>query len=201
MDRRIILIHDSEIIQRGLHSLIDSLFECNTILLNSPSELKNYTRIKGTRLILLADSRLDQSIINAEVQKFDVSNSIKIVLVLDASEQSTCPEGCDCCLSLNDPKERIKQLLQPFFYTNNHPSEKNNSALLTERETDVLKLVAFGKTNKEIGDELYISIHTVISHRKNITEKLGIKSISGLTVYAILNNLIDTKKIDPNELI
>ena len=76
-------------------------------------------------------------------------------------------------------------------------SKKKNATGLTEREIDVLRLVAFGKTNKDIADKLCISIHTAISHRKNITEKLGIKSISGLTVFAILNNLIDTSVIDP----
>ena len=64
-----------------------------------------------------------------------------------------------------------------------------------------MQLVALGNSNKEIAEKLFISIHTVISHRKNITEKLGIKSISGLTVYAILNKLIDTNSIDPEQLI
>lgn len=61
---------------------------------------------------------------------------------------------------------------------------------LSEREKSVLKLVAKGFTNKEIADKLFLSTHTVIAHRKNITTKLGIKTISGLTVYAILNNII-----------
>ena len=55
---------------------------------------------------------------------------------------------------------------------------------------DVLKLVAKGLTNKEIADELNLSVHTVITHRKNITSKTNIKSISGLTIYAMLNKLI-----------
>jgi DNA-binding NarL/FixJ family response regulator len=61
---------------------------------------------------------------------------------------------------------------------------------LSEREKTILKNVAGGLTNKEIAEKLFISSHTVITHRKNITNKLGIKTISGLTVYAILNNLI-----------
>jgi DNA-binding CsgD family transcriptional regulator len=61
---------------------------------------------------------------------------------------------------------------------------------LSEREIEILKLIALGYTNKEIGDKLFISIHTVITHRKNITSKLGIKTIAGLTVYAILNKII-----------
>lgn len=66
---------------------------------------------------------------------------------------------------------------------------------LSERERDVLILVAKGKTNKEIADELNISIHTVMSHRKNITHKTGIKSVAGLTVYALLNNLLDQSDV------
>lgn len=66
---------------------------------------------------------------------------------------------------------------------------------LSERERDVLILVAKGKTNKEIADELNISIHTVMSHRKNITHKTGIKSVAGLTVYALLNNLLDQNDV------
>ena len=62
---------------------------------------------------------------------------------------------------------------------------------LSNRETAVLVLVAKGLTNKEIADQLNVSPHTVMSHRKNIVHKTGIKSVAGLTVYAMLHNLID----------
>ncbi|HSO88332.1 MAG TPA: LuxR C-terminal-related transcriptional regulator [Draconibacterium sp.] len=62
---------------------------------------------------------------------------------------------------------------------------------LSDREIEVLTKMVKGFANKEIADMLNISVHTVISHRKNITEKTGIKSLSGLTIYAI------TKKIIP----
>ena len=61
---------------------------------------------------------------------------------------------------------------------------------LSAREKDVLRLIAGGKINKEIADELCISINTVITHRKNISTKLGIKSASGLSLYAMMNGLI-----------
>jgi len=61
---------------------------------------------------------------------------------------------------------------------------------LSERETDVLILLVKGLSNKEIADKLNISIHTVISHRKNIIEKTGIKSLPGLTIFAISKKLI-----------
>ncbi|MCQ2297691.1 MAG: response regulator transcription factor [Bacteroidales bacterium] len=60
---------------------------------------------------------------------------------------------------------------------------------LSAREMDVLTLIAQGLSSKEIADRLCISIHTVNSHRKNITRKTGIKSVAGLAVYAMLHNL------------
>jgi len=67
---------------------------------------------------------------------------------------------------------------------------------LSLREREVLQLVACGFINKEIADKLYISLHTVISHRKNITRKLQIKTVAGLTIYALLNGLISSKNIN-----
>lgn len=61
---------------------------------------------------------------------------------------------------------------------------------LTPRETEVLKEVARGRLNKEIADRLNISLTTVISHRKNLTEKLGVKTVSGLTIYAVMHGLL-----------
>ena len=69
-------------------------------------------------------------------------------------------------------------------------------AELSDREKEILVSVAHGMINKEIADKHHISVNTVISHRKNITRKTGIKTVAGLTVYAILNNLIDIKSIE-----
>ncbi len=68
---------------------------------------------------------------------------------------------------------------------------KNNlQEELSEREIDVLVQLVKGLSNKQIADKLNISIHTVISHRKNIIEKTGIKSLSGMTIYAISKKII-----------
>ena len=67
---------------------------------------------------------------------------------------------------------------------------------LSEREKDVLIQVVRGLSNKEIADVLCISQHTVISHRKNITRKLNIHSTAGLTIYAIVNKLVDLNTLE-----
>lgn len=66
---------------------------------------------------------------------------------------------------------------------------------LSAREIEVLVLITRGFINKEIADRLNISLTTVISHRKNITEKLGIKSVSGLTIYAVMNGYVKADSI------
>ncbi|MBQ1819621.1 MAG: helix-turn-helix transcriptional regulator, partial [Bacteroidales bacterium] len=65
----------------------------------------------------------------------------------------------------------------------------------SDREKEVLICLSKGLKNNEIADTLNISVHTVITHRKNIVRKTGIKSVAALTVYAILNNLIEEKDI------
>ena len=67
---------------------------------------------------------------------------------------------------------------------------------LSDREKDVLVQVVRGLSNKEIADVLCISTHTVISHRKNITRKLNIHSTAGLTIYAIVNKLVDINSLE-----
>lgn len=64
------------------------------------------------------------------------------------------------------------------------------NSTLSQRELDVLRLVVSGCINKEIADRLGISINTVLTHRKNITAKLGIKSVSGLSFYAMMNGIV-----------
>lgn len=106
-------------------------------------------------------------------------------------------EDCPCAnyaLNIENQKEMVERF-QEFFF---EPEKSNNDdtvVQLSEREIDVLKAVATGYANKEIADKLFISINTVITHRKNITDKLGVKTIAGLTVYAIMNNLISPEDV------
>lgn len=74
-------------------------------------------------------------------------------------------------------------------------SQEDHSRDLSAREVEVITLIAKGLINKEIADKLHISLTTVISHRKNITEKLGIKSVSGLTIYAVMHGYIEVDEI------
>lgn len=75
--------------------------------------------------------------------------------------------------------------------------EHKETSVLSEREKDIIRAVARGRANKEIADELCISVHTVATHRRNISAKLGIHSPAGLVVYAIINHLVDINEVTP----
>lgn len=75
------------------------------------------------------------------------------------------------------------------------PMAGPHQEILSVREIEVLVLITKGLINKEIADKLNISLTTVITHRKNIMEKLGIKSVSGLTIYAVMNGYIEADRI------
>lgn len=74
---------------------------------------------------------------------------------------------------------------------NREIEKKENDIELSRREKDILVEIAKGLTNKEISEKLHLSVNTVMTHRKNITRKTNIKSVSGLTVYALLNGFVD----------
>ena len=67
--------------------------------------------------------------------------------------------------------------------------------ILTDREIEVMSLIVQGYINKEIADKLNIGLATVITHRKNIMEKLGMKSVSALTIYAVMHGYVDINAI------
>ena len=109
-----------------------------------------------------------------------------------------------------DEQNLAKNILQLRQYGNRYrqshgkPSPAGHSDMapnaaaehdLSAREIEVLVLITKGLINKEIANKLNISLTTVISHRKNITEKLGIKSVSGLTIYAVMHGYVEADRI------
>lgn len=104
---------------------------------------------------------------------------------------------CHCKLETQIFMEEIKKLENKYI---ENPSLIQKTALeekeiLSEREKDVIVCVVKGLTNKAIADKLFISINTVTTHRRNIAKKLNIHSSAGLTIYAIMNKLVDIKEV------
>ena len=108
-------------------------------------------------------------------------------------------------LNINqDEQSLVRSILQLHRHGHQHghdlhaPStttRQDSGPALTPREAEVLRLIARGLLNKEIADRLGIGLTTVISHRKNIVEKLNIRSVSGLTIYAVMHGYNEVDEI------
>jgi DNA-binding NarL/FixJ family response regulator len=94
-------------------------------------------------------------------------------------------------IEINEEESKIESQLMEALQSNTEQPESTDLYELSDREREVLVELSKGLTNKEIAEKLHISVHTAITHRKNIIKKTGIKSVAGLTVYAMLNNLIE----------
>lgn len=122
------------------------------------------------------------------------SSVIPVALVTSYVDKSILSQFKDV-IEMNDSKQKVVSKIFNLLNDNNLSLDRNDGVELSNREIDVLVALVKGMTNKEISDKLFISVHTVITHRKNIIHKTGIKSVSGLTVYALLNNLVDESDI------
>ncbi len=123
-----------------------------------------------------------------------------IVLTLSAGETSQLREFHSLCI--NQPEQQlIHQLL--MLHQHAHRGGRNlppmpqvlQQKILTDREIEVMSLIVRGYINKEIADRLNIGLATVVTHRKNIMDKLGMKSVSALTIYAVMHGYVDINKI------
>ena len=135
-----------------------------------------------------------------ENRAFFVDKRMKTIVLTSSNDVSAFSEFH--CLQINVSESvLLKSILTLEQHAHgrgqNLPSMPSQQIehLLSSREVEVLSLVAQGMINKEIAEKLNISITTVISHRKNIQDKLGVKSVSALTIYAVMHGFVDVNKI------
>ena len=127
--------------------------------------------------------------------EFDQLPNLRIIGLITAYIESQHQRQFAGIIELNEDLQRVKSTLNQVASSLQSDSDEPDTDPLSDREKDVLVCLSKGLKNNEIADELNISVHTVITHRKNIVRKTGIKSVAALTVYAILNNLIEQKDI------
>ncbi len=192
----IVILDNSKIIIEGIHSiLIQSDLDCRLYKIEKFEELS--TTLKTKRFNILIANPIHFVNREKEIKKIRSDNPTLSIVGIDFGMMQKIHSDIDTTFTLYDSPDRIIQLLTKLNNkTKNTSKKKVNNDILTKREIEVLNGIVNGQMNKEIADSLGISIHTVVRHRKNITLKTGIRSQSGLTIYAITKKIVDIEDFD-----
>lgn len=190
---RVVIIEPSPIVQAGLRSIIASLSDLEVV-----GTLSDMSRLEER----ITAMRADVIILNPSIVEFHKRHAIKgmfaqttIVALLYSYIDSDILRQFQGVIDIYDEPDKIACMLQAAVMEQSSNETASESNELSEREKEIVIAVAKGLMNKEIATLHNISVHTVISHRKNISRKTGIKSVSGFVVYALLNNLIEHSEI------
>ncbi len=192
----VVVISQSDLVLTGLFEVLKGSLASEVVLLHRGDELVDYQAMNGPVLIIATSEEQEKSSILMRQILVSAQQIHFMTLHLEADSVYS-----NQTINLFDAPTlicyKVNEILNSFLSDQN----KDTDTELTKREIEVLQMVTKGHSNKEIADRLFVSTHTVISHRKNISEKTGIKSASGLTMYAILKKIIDMNEIDTADLI
>ena len=140
------------------------------------------------------------AVVLENMQFFTERKRKTIVLTLSLDTMSQLSDFKSLCVNVPEP-----ELVRSLLMLEQHAHGKGehlpdmpailSKKILSDREIEVMSLIVQGYINKEIADKLNIGLATVITHRKNIMDKLGMKSVSALTIYAVMHGYVDINKI------
>ena len=115
---------------------------------------------------------------------------IRVIALVTSFVDASLLSKYDDSISILDYYERLSKKISGLLNVPTEEEELESQDALSQREKEIVICVVKGMTNKEIAEKLFLSIHTVITHRRNISKKLHIHSAAGLTIYAIVNKLV-----------
>lgn len=191
----IIVAESSAIIRNGLIAVLKRLPNFNV----QASEIVSMDALHHA----MRNHEVDIAIINPvfcgwfninEFKSLYAQTSVKVIAILSHLIDANALKDYDANISLFDSIETINDTVGKLMMMDEVDGE-NEQESLSQREREIICYVVKGLTNKEIAENLFISVHTVITHRRNISKKLQIHSPAGLTIYAIVNKLVDIKEV------
>ena len=183
----------SIIIRSGLVSVLSHLPELN-IDIAEISDISQLTsqlcRIKPD-ILIIDPSNL--GVFSLQQIKNDVEGiDLRYIALQNTISDNTILKSYDDFISIYDTLDTINNKLLNIIKTDDIFKDKKE---LSQREKEVVICIVKGMSNKQIAEELFLSTHTVMTHRKNITTKLHINSSAGLTIYAIVNKFVELNDI------
>lgn len=183
-DKRLAIVTSQALVNLGLKSLLREYF--------SPQEIHIFSDVQA--LLNGAPDRYDFYLVSPELFlvhcDFFLPRKNKTILLTQYKHSTDTLQNATYQLCVNGDISQLTEQLENIFTTACQQSDNEIHEELSPREIEVLQLVVQGYINKEIAEKLNISFNTVLTHRKNITAKLGIKTVSGLSFYAMMNGYI-----------
>lgn len=184
----------SMIIRTGLISVLRHLPDYNVETLEIAS-------MEGLQLcmeshkpdILIVNPMFDGWFNVEEIRRQYDAHDVKFMSLVSTVVDANMLKDYDESINLFDDIDSLSAKLSGLI--NVGDDVDGDADALSQREKEILEYVVKGMTNKEIAEKLYISVHTVITHRRNITRKLQVHSAAGLTIYAIVNKLVDISEV------
>ena len=186
----ILIAEPSLIIRSGLRSILFNIdsFGVDVAEIELMAQLQNEVKIASPDVLII--NPLYCNVMNP-TNLFPKNMKLKLVALNNGALPKDYFRNFDAILSIYDSAVEIENTLKGLIENTSKPIDEE----LSLREREIVIAIALGKSNKEIAEELFISAHTVMTHRKNIASKLKIHNPAGLTIYAIVNKLIDVSDV------
>ena len=186
---RIAVADSSIIIRGGLAMALKRIphVKIQPIEILSPNALNDCFRTQVPDILIVNPAFGHYFDVASFMEKYKESG-VRVVALVSSFTDNTLLSKYDDTISIFDDLEVINQKIAKLQDLIKGDAGNEEQDVLSQREKEIIVCVVKGMTNKEIAENLFLSIHTVITHRKNITKKLQIHSVSGLTIYAIVRS-------------
>lgn len=197
----IAIAEPSVIIRSGITVVLKRIpgFRIQPVEINSIDTLNNYLLLHKPDILIINPAFWGHFDI-ARLKEDTANPKLKSLALLYSSIDVSLLRNYNDTISIFESVEQLKEKLEKLFESPSDVDADETNAL-SIREKEIITCVVKGLTNKEIATELFLSTHTVISHRRNIARKLEIHSTAGLTIYAIVNKLVELEEIKKNMLL
>lgn len=195
---KIVVAEISVIIRSGVSAVLRRIpnFDIHPVEVNSAEALGHYANLHQPDIIIInpaLDGWFNLPAFKAEHPQLA---GVKYIALISSVTNNNVLKEYDERFSICDDLDIITAKLHGLIHNEEEEEEKDNEAeTLSQREKEIITCVVKGMTNKAIAEKLFLSIHTVITHRRNIARKLQIHSPAGLTIYAIVNKLVELSEI------
>lgn len=192
---KVAIVDPNTLAAMGLKGMLQTVMPIMTV-----DVFGSFAELQSNKPDVYAHFFVSMNVVLEHRKYFEQERRKTIVLTLSVDSMSQLSGFHTLCI--NQPEQQLVRSLLMLQHQG-HPGGRNmppmpevlTRKLLTDREIEVMSLIAQGYLNKEIADRLCIGVSTVITHRKNIIDKLGLKSVSALTIYAVMHGYVDINKI------